>query len=162
MNVGRKLLGRPAILQGTGAKLGRVKDIVYGADQHEIVALKIEQDGLWPRTVLVPWQMVEIDGEAVKVETDDLSESESVGEANFASELVGVPVVTESGQQVGNVADVILTNSWDKIEGIELSEGIIPDFIDGRYTIPQEKVVTWGKDSIIVQDTLVQEQEGKT
>ncbi|MBC7342569.1 MAG: PRC-barrel domain-containing protein [Clostridia bacterium] len=161
MNVGRKLVGRPVILQETGAKVGRIKDVIYDPNERRILGLKVEQDGLWPRVVLVPWYLVRVDNDAVLVESDNISEARLGTEASAISELVGAPVVTETGQQVGNVADVVFTKSWDKVEGVELSEGVIPDFIDGRNIVLQDNIVAWGKDGIVVHGALVPEQEEK-
>jgi len=59
-----------------------------------------------------------------------------------------IPVLTPDGTCPGRISDIILQD--EKIVGVEISDGIIKDILQGRGFLLYRDIAKWGKDMVLV------------
>jgi uncharacterized protein YrrD len=66
--------------------------------------------------------------------------------------MVGQPVVTSKGKQLGILEDVYLEQDSGTIVGYELSDGFFADLMEGRRLIEPPSKFMFGKDAFVVHE----------
>jgi len=61
-------------------------------------------------------------------------------------------VLDYDGRELGIMSDVVVEPESKEVQGIEISSGIIKDFITGRSEISLENVIGTDGDTIIIQN----------
>jgi uncharacterized protein YrrD len=61
----------------------------------------------------------------------------------------GELVLSQDGNNLGTLKDVIFDADEGKLLGYELSTGVVGDLLSGRMIISPEMVLSWGKEAII-------------
>jgi uncharacterized protein YrrD len=61
-------------------------------------------------------------------------------------------VMTTKVEVLGVLTDVLLEETAGNILGYELSDGYFNDLLRGRKVIPTANIITWGKDTVIVDE----------
>ncbi|GIP31437.1 PRC-barrel domain-containing protein [Paenibacillus sp. J2TS4] len=150
------MLGLPVIDVQSGKQLGTVKDLLI--DPEWLVQGIILDTRHWfssPRFIL--WEDIASYGEdAVTVEGEDVIRMEEDTPDSWvllsgSGKIIGLPLLTVNGQQLGRVEDVYFSPKMDKkIIGFELSEGFLSDVKEGRKWLPAPAQATMGQDVIIV------------
>jgi uncharacterized protein YrrD len=160
MRKGKQIIGMPVIGLDSGVKIGIVQDLIYNSAQDKIEGLLLEK-GTWLRDgKIIPYSNVcSIGHDAVIVQR-----SNAVEKASRVSEIkefyrqnegmLNVPVMTESGTDLGVVDDILIDEASGEITGYEISGGIIHDLVEGRMKIPKSQFLFVGQDVIIISDRL--------
>ncbi|MFL1674517.1 PRC-barrel domain-containing protein [Paenibacillus dendritiformis] len=153
-----ELIGLPVFDIGTGKQVSKVKDICITPDWKithlQLVSRVRKQD------MLVRWEDVTACGDdAVMItsgEAVQMKDSASLERAFLSGEaaLKGLPVMTSEGSQLGWVADVYFQpNMGNQITGLEISDGLLADLLEGRRQIEGMSRLTWGTDVIVVEES---------
>lgn len=155
---GRKLTGLPIIALDMGSELGEVKELIYEPREHRILAVLLEEGGWIKGAKIINWQDLRHIGEdAVTVKG-----SEAVQDSNSQKELQelcrnrvslkGFKLLTEKGEEIGIIEDILLNPSTGEIVGYELSRGIVQDLLDGRWEffLPEEIVI--GDNTVVIPE----------
>ncbi|HOB82770.1 MAG TPA: PRC-barrel domain-containing protein [Peptococcaceae bacterium] len=66
--------------------------------------------------------------------------------------LNGSAVMTSTGEVLGVLSDILFEETKGHILGYEVSDGYFKDLIWGRKVIPVANVLTWVKDTVIVDE----------
>lgn len=156
MRKGRELLSLPVVENLTGEQLGEVKELIYDSRECNLIGF-IVADGGWLRgaqVVLLP-QVREITGTAVVVEDRscirDVSEIKELLAAGC--DVKGYTLVTADGREMGIIRDLVISPDNGKIQGYELSDGVIDDLLNGRTTVNVSGRVEIVDEQVIVTDT---------
>lgn len=145
------ILELPVIDAQEGRELGVVIDVVLkvGADYIAGIILKSKDN----QYLVAPTQLYSLGtdyviikekGNLLEVNSDDLL---------TAQDLIGTQVVTNKGNSLGVVKDVLLSEDG-KLNGYELSDGLVQDILTGREVLAADKKITYGNQKIIIEDHL--------
>lgn len=136
----RKLMKMPVINYMTGQVVGHIADLVIGHDRKLMgLMVEIEKAG----TVMIPAGHFIFSERGVLVNEDAGLKNQESGEYWIKySETVGSPVWTANGREEGVVSDLILQPEEQAVEGIEVSDGLFNDLINGRREVPWDKLKT--------------------
>ena len=120
------LIGRPVVTL-RGDQVGEVQDVVLGLSQAVLVGFTLRNPGFFggPRKESVPWDSVHAVGpDAVMIQHEDKVAERQAVPAGDAHAATDIPVITETGDEVGRVVDVVLvTGTPTQIVGFEVEAG---------------------------------------
>jgi len=155
---GRELIGLPVITLDKGEQIANIQDVIFDPRNSKVLALVTEEKGWFKGARIIPFKNIyKIGEDAVTVETSDaeLNANDLAEIEKFSDEeinVIGTTIITESGNNLGVIEDIIIDIESGYIEGYEISGGVIKDLIDGRVVIPLPDSITIGKDAVIVPD----------
>lgn len=66
--------------------------------------------------------------------------------------VLGLRVVSDYGDELGFLDDILIDERDSQIEGYSITDGIVEDILHGRTIIPYSKDMVFGKDAVIVHD----------
>ena len=150
----RDLVGRPVVTVG-GDEVGEVKDIVLGLDQACLVGFTLRNPGFLggPQKRSLPWgevravgpDAVMIDGEEAVARTDDIPAD--------GSPVVDLPVMSEGGDNLGRVVDVVLsTGSPAQVVGFELEAGPGMPGRTNNLLLPVDEMLAVSEQALVVPE----------
>ncbi|MNI00442.1 PRC-barrel domain protein [compost metagenome] len=157
------LIGMPVIAIDTGKQVGQVKDVCMD-EYWNLHGIILEVKHWFTPSRFIAWSDLTACGDDVVTIQDESAIHELQDDAQLFAliggkqRLKGLPVITESGQQLGMVEDVYLeSNMGRQIVGYEISEGFISDLKEGRKWLPMPEKVTIGEDAVIVPIHCIEE-----
>ncbi|HEY8348857.1 MAG TPA: PRC-barrel domain-containing protein [Clostridia bacterium] len=166
-----EVLNLPVICADNGSKAGTVKDVLLDGGDRQVKALVLEQKGLAARRRVVPLDdRVNLGNGAVIVGSSDcvaemdrsLFKDTFGGKTAQAGEeggLIGTKVYSKTGDEVGVIMDVIFDPRTGRIEGFEISDGLLQDVMHGRKLLPLLGKVEFGREFAVVDKEAVDEMK---
>jgi uncharacterized protein YrrD len=143
-------VGRPVVTLA-GDRIGEVKDVVLGLQQGVLVGFTLRNPGFLggPRREALPWSSVHAVGaDAVMVGGEDALAEGGAGEAHVA---IDVPVISEAGDRLGNVVDVILeTGTPTQVVGFEVAAADSQPSKGRRTLLPIEAMRAASEEAVVV------------
>jgi uncharacterized protein YrrD len=150
MRKGRELKNLPVIDVVSGQQLGYV--VNYKMTNHEVLAglylLSFNNRVLY----LARDYITKIGRDAILVQAEAAQIIEGEPDWPDNAGLNSSAVMTTKGEVLGVLTDVLLEENAGNILGYELSDGYFNDLFWGRKVIPTAKIITWGKDTVIVDE----------
>lgn len=169
MRKGSDVINKAIVALNTGRRIARVLDLIFDQHENQILALLVEERGVFRSGRMVPLKAVQaIGADAVVVNSEQaiLSVSDSPRVKNILRQDVvvkGTRILTQDGQYLGVVTDLYFDEQMGRIEGYEASGGIFADAYTGRSFIPAPHTIQIGRDITFVPPEtadLMQEQVG--
>lgn len=144
MHKGREIIGLPVVSLATGKEIGVVEDILWSHPDLKIRYLVVGDHYLpLPGISSIGTDAITVSGLEVLKEDGELSDLRSVNQTG------GELVLTEDGENLGTLKDVIFDADEGELLGYELSTGVVGDLLSGRMIMSPEMVFSWGKEAII-------------
>jgi len=151
----KDIIGLAVIDLATGRKIGKVSDLMFDSNwQLRCILLETKTWLTAPRaieiedTVILGEDAVTVTAAPVNKNCPDLPDAFYLLADN---KLIGLPVLTKNGQELGNIEDVYIDEKLDKrIIGFEISEGFLSDVTEGRKWLPFPSEAVLGEDAVIV------------
>ncbi len=166
-----EVLNLPVICADNGRKAGIVKDILFSTGDRQVKALLLEQRRLSSKRRII-WfdDMVSLGDDAVIVGSSDCvadmdrtSFREAFGEETSPigdeGGLIGTKVYSKAGDEVGVIRDVMFDPVTGRIEGFEISDGLLQDVIHGRKVLPLLGKAEFGREFAVVDKEAVDEMK---
>lgn len=144
----------PVIDEHRGAILGRVMDIIISPGLQVEALLVDAREG--KRLLLMDHLTIGQDAILVS-DTRGLKSLENGEHPTMVKDRIGLLVVGNDGRELGVMSDLVVEPESKEVQGIEISSGIIKDFIDGRSEVPLEKVANIGQGAMVINDEEGQE-----
>ena len=162
LNKYSELLGLPVICSDNGKLIGLIKNVILNLETRTVEALVFEKDGLVnKRKVLLLKDVIRLGRDAVIIENDRCTipwkEAGKNLTLNKENILMGFRVYSKSGKEMGIVKDILFDYKTGLIEGVELSDSLFNDLINGRNILPLFGKVEFGEDIILVDSEAVEE-----
>jgi uncharacterized protein YrrD len=152
-----QVIGLPVMAVDTGKKMEKVSDVVYDPSQQKIQALIIDDGGIFSHGKAIPIQNVRnIGHDAIVIESaDKIEDFEQLDEdvRHIAEEdkfLTKSVVMTESGEKLGEVSDLLFSPETGSVEELIVSQGSIADIKSGQKHLKPSEIITIGEDALIV------------
>lgn len=155
-------VGLPVVCAKNGKKAGMVKEIIINPSEREVTAFLLERKGLelGKKQVLFK-NVLGIGRDALVIDnTDavtDVTGSGQNADSKAKDSIMGLHVFEKSGTEIGVVADVIFDIGTGRIEGVEISDGLLQDLVQGRQVLPLFGKVEFGEDNLMVEKEAVEE-----
>lgn len=156
MKMTQEILGLPIISISTGEEVGKVKNILINGDKGAIDYIVVETGNQIFSAKVIPTDRVLGIGEnALTIENE--GSISDISKISAAVELVekdikvkGTKVLTKKGRLIGEIGDICVDEeNCCRITALEH----ITDVSQGKSRlIPREKVITFGKNLVIVED----------
>ena len=147
------LIGRPVVTL-RGDQVGEVQDVVLGLSQAVLVGFTLRNPGFLggPRKESVPWESVHAVGpDAVMIPHEDKVAERKAVPAGDAHATTDIPVITEAGDEVGRVTDVVLvTGTPTQIVGFEVEAGPAMPSKGQHVLIPFDAMTAASAQAVVV------------
>jgi uncharacterized protein YrrD len=167
MRKGKSVIGKDVLSLADGTRLMTVKDLILGANNDEVVALLVDEGGLFAASEVVPAEEIASFGRDAVVVRDRSSvrSASEVGNVqrilDRKTSLLNTKVYTETGEELGSVGDVYFEESDRRIIGLEVSGGPFRDAASGTRYLPVDEIVRIGPDVLYVKPETGQDLEGQ-
>lgn len=139
----------PVIDEHRGAILGRVMDIIVSPRLQVEGLLVGARDG--KRLLLMDHLTIGQDAILVS-DPRGLKRLKNGEYPTMIKDRMGLLVVDHDGRELGVMSDLVVEPESKEVQGIEISSGILKDFIDGRSEVPLEKVSNIGQGAMVIND----------
>jgi len=156
MKMTREILGLPIVSISTGDEVGKVKNILFNGDKGAVDFVVVETGNqIFSAKVIPTDKVLGIGKNALTIEND--SAISDINKISDAVELVekdikvkGTKVLTKKGTLVGEIGDVCVNE--ENCCRITALEHVNSSSHDKLKLIPRDKVITFGKNLIIVEE----------
>lgn len=162
-----KTISLPVLTTKTGEKLCKIKDFIIDSDSGKFLGIFCVKLGfIFTTKFFIRIENIENFGQnAVMVEDGSVLENPYQNErvSRIIKSKISIKnnkVLTESGDDLGEVKNYEVDVEAAKMAKIIVSGGIFRDFFRGELIIPSVQIVSIGRDAIIVRDAVVKEAEG--
>ncbi len=139
----------PVIDRHQGAILGRVMDIIINPRLQVEALLVNAKEG--KSSLLMDHLTIGQDAILVS-DPRSLKRIENGEPPTMIKDKMGLLVVDKDGRELGVTSDLVVEPESKEVQGIEISAGIIKDFIDGRSEVPLEKVANIGQGAMVINN----------
>lgn len=160
MRKGSELLGLPIICINDGDKVAEVKEVIYSKNRLRILGFIVKEGNFFREPEIIKFKNVDSIGkDALMIKNIKVIESATtIPEINEQitnkSRLIGEEVISDDGESLGFIQDVIIDEEKGRIFGFVLTEGLIQDIVDGRNILPYINGIKFGKDSVILDSKI--------
>jgi len=157
-----EVLGLPVISARDGFKIGTVKDVIFNNEKKCVLAFLMDK-GIYAvkGNVILLNSILSLGNDALIID-DPLNLIEyrhfkKLYNLNERTNLRGLRIFTQTGEDLGIVQDVLFDYKTGKIEGVQVSDGLLQDIIMGRNILPFFGRVEIGTGNILVESEAVEE-----
>ncbi len=154
MNIkSKELIGLPVISLAEGQQLGTIKALLIDSEQKSISAIIVSVSTLVKETRILPYNKVHsVGADAVTVASASALQRGSQQQlaAHLNSRMLsGTKVLSDRGNNLGVVKDVIIDTLSGSIVHLEISTSIVGGIMGKTATLSAEYMETMGKDVIV-------------
>lgn len=156
MNV-KQLIGMKVFAIDAGKNLGAVDRLLFSPEKKQITSFLVAPEGGLldepePHKILDTDKIASIGEDAITVDSETVLGTTVEGELPAGmvafDEVEKERVLTESGNEIGELVSIEFSDTGFALEHLEVSRG----FLGGHTLIPLSQVVSIGEDVIVVQD----------
>lgn len=151
------LIGLDVISVNTGEKIEKVEDVMYDPRRQRVTGLLVDEAGFFKDAKVILLENIKSIGkdailvdskEAIKKASQISSEVATVARSN--TYVTQKKVITETGTELGVVADIFFDDKTGQVEELNVTRGI-KDIQSGQKRVPISEVVKVGEDATIVR-----------
>lgn len=157
-----EVVGLPVICAVDGKKVGVVKDMFFCPKERSVIAFLLDRKGWEVRKKLI------LAKDVLKLGTDALIINDAKAVKEFGNvkhhpefrskgDLLGLKIYTKKGEDLGVVKDVLFDFEKGTLDGVEVSDGLLHDIVEGRNVLPLFGKVEFGEENILVDSEAVEE-----
>jgi uncharacterized protein YrrD len=167
MRKGKHVVGQTVVTFEEGRKLDTVKDLLISDSNDSIVALLVDEGGLLSSSRVVPFEGVKSFGRdavvlhSAEVITSASDHPEVKQILNRDEKLLGKRVLTDTGDQMGSISDMYFEDTNGRIQGFEVSGGVLGDIARGTSHLAVDEIERIGPDVIFVRPETGEGLEGQ-
>jgi uncharacterized protein YrrD len=159
---GNEVIGLKVVTINEGKEVGKIKDIVYDAEDNKVKAFILSEGGLLGNTRIILYSSIKSIGkDAVMIVSPDSIFRAEKAKDNKTTEiakgdqyLVNTKLISESGDDLGKISDILFNPIDGKVEELEVSTGMMDEMIAGKKKVKVSDILTVGKDATIVKDAV--------
>ena len=153
----KSLIGMTVFAIDAGKNLGSVERLLFSPEEMRVTAFVVTphasmMDEPEPQKILSADKVSSIGQDAITVESESLLDITADGELPAGSvafdQIEKEKVLTEGGEEIGEVSSLDFSESDFRLEYLEVGRG----FLSGSSLISVDNVVSVGEDVIVVKD----------
>jgi uncharacterized protein YrrD len=152
-----EITGMPVLSKKEGKNVGTVLQVVVDLTQSKIVALVLKEQN--NDSVVLPVEYVDSFGQdcIMAFSENDMANLSVLAEMGdnieFGEQVVGLPIVTEKGDHVGEIKSFCFDERNGMITHFITSEGLLSDVIHGKGLLAKDGIRSFGRDALVVTET---------
>lgn len=155
---GKELINAPIFSVSQGEEIGRVHDVIFNPEQGHLVGVTIKvKGGLFRggKTLLLRSENIHsIGDDAITVQSEELPQEIDQKVSDYAEEagesVLGKRLMTDEGDFLGKIDDVLVDRHSRRIVAYEVSGGLWSDLMRGQTDVPVEHILSVGPDVVVV------------
>lgn len=165
MRKGRDVTRLPVLTFDTGEKVGEAKELLFDPENNRVLGLLIDEGGWFKERRVVPFgEIKSIGPDGVIIPSADVIVSakgnEELSKAMETNRIIaGARVFTESGKDLGQIADIVFDEATGQIAGYDVSGGFLADRFRGQPFMPAPETIRVGKRMVYVPDATAEKME---
>ncbi|WP_429845054.1 PRC-barrel domain-containing protein [Brevibacillus sp. FIR094] len=152
MKLSKEILGKPIISIFAGKEIGKVKNFVINPEQRSIEFIIVQNDQWDFGIKAIPFKLVEglgdyavtIDSENAVIDLADIPIANELLGKNI--QIKGTRIISRKGHHLGQITEYYFNPETGKILGCLL------DTPDSPSVLPEDVVITFGKDITVISD----------
>ena len=157
-----EVIGLPVLSAAGGKKIGVVEDLFFSPQNREVKALLLERPVYEvSKRVLIFEDITTIGKDAVIVRSADCRISVKKTAAGwiqgYRGKIRGLRAYSKAGEELGDVKDILFDSKTGLLEGVEVSDGLYQDIVQGRKILPLFGRVEFSEENILVDREAVDE-----
>lgn len=158
MKLSNELRGLPIVSIAEGEEVGLVKDFIFDPGKNAVVGMVVEDRAWFKGAKAIRFGRIHNIGDyAVTVENTSAvvsleTEEEFIGLLERAITIVGSKVITKGGRMIGFIREFSIDPHTGQVTGFELAEDLHLKPQSRKLIIPQDQVITVGRDVLVVTD----------
>jgi uncharacterized protein YrrD len=157
-----EVVGLPVICADSGKRIGIIKDVIFCPARKEVIGFLLEHKGLEVnKKLILPENMVHISRDAAVITSSSCITSMKKLEADRTLKdrgvIKGLSIFSKTGEELGVAEDILFDYKTGYIEGIEVSDGLIQDVVQGRRILPLLGKVEFSEENILVDREAIEE-----
>lgn len=148
----RSLLRVPLLKLSSGEQIGEVQEVVLDINRALVYGIKLldEHSGVAFSNLVIGRDAIMVRSLKVILDCKELFPEEVI----LSAELFDKEIYTDTGFNLGILADILYSNVTGEIKSYEVSDSLLSDLIDGRKLMPFPPVQVIGQDKIIVPQAM--------
>lgn len=156
MRKGKNVIGQTVVSLEDGRKIDSVKDLLINERNDAVVGLLVDEGGLLSSSRVVPIEGIHAFGrdavviESAKAVISASADPEIKAIINRNEQLLHKRVLTNTGDKLGQIADMYFEEHNGHITGFEVSGGMLGDIARGTSHLPVNGIERMGPDVIFV------------
>lgn len=155
------VLGLPVISAKDGIKIGTLKDVIF-CNNKDVMGFILEKDSHRVNgNVILLHDVLSLGNDALIIDDPnkliEYRKLKKTPEMLERIKLRGFRIYTQSGDDIGIVEDVFFDYKTGKVEGVQVSDGLVQDLLVGRSILPFLGKIKIGNDNILVDNEAVEE-----
>jgi len=159
-----EVLGLPVICVDSGKRIGSVCDLLFFPKYKKVRAILLEQTGchIGKKAILLE-DLLSMGKDAVIINdiscTKKIRDLEANDNLGKKGKLIGLRIYSKSGEDFGTVKDILFDYKTGTIEGLEISNCLVYDIMQGRNIIPLFGKVEFSEENILVDNEAIDEMQ---
>jgi uncharacterized protein YrrD len=153
---GSEVIGRPVVAFEGGERLETVRDVIFDHRVNRVAGFLVDAGGWFRAARVVPWAQVRTIGQDAVVVASRDSVRPADREPLIArilereNVLKGTRLMTTDGRVLGTLRDLWFDERDGRVDGYEVSGGLLADARDGRAYVPARHTLEVGDDVAFV------------
>lgn len=148
-----ELIDKP-VIDKFGDKISNIDSIFYSKKKTRVLGFFITKDKFFSSKRFISISDIEAIGEDALVLRTNRSLDEKKYKDNDVLDIIDKEVISKNGESIGFVKDIVIDISKGKVLGFILSQGLFEDLNYGRNILPLNEKMIYGKDNIIIDQSL--------
>lgn len=159
-----EVVGLPVICIEDGKKIGTIEDVLLCPQKRQVKAFLLERRKYeLNKRVIMLTDVLSLGKDAAIVKDCScpipLNKAASENDLKERGEIRGLRIFSKSGKELGIAKDILFDYRTGTIEGVEVSDGLLQDIIQGRRILPLFGKVEISAENILVGEEAEQEME---
>jgi uncharacterized protein YrrD len=155
------VLGLPVISASDGLKIGTLKDVVF-SKENSVIAFVMEKGGSPVKgNVALLRDVLSLGNDALIIDNPDCllnyRKFRKSYEMRKKVDLRGMKIYTRKGEDIGVVQDILFDYRTGKVEGVQVSDGLVQDILKGRSILPFIGKVEISNCNILIENDAIEE-----
>lgn len=152
-----ELIGLPVVCKKSGSKIATIKEIIYSRKKYRVLGFLVSQGNIFREPKIIQFNNIDSIGkDAVIVKNENVIEKSSLlpelNQLANGKKLLEEEVLTEDGESLGHIKDILFDSKKGKIIGFILTDGLIQDLKEGRNVLPYNTEIVFGESSVIISN----------
>lgn len=154
-----ELIGKPIVSADRGEKVGTVSDVLLQPDEGRLAALVVHTGILRSERVL-PYEEVKVLGRDAVVARSREAVIDPAGweqrhvHARRSSRLSHQRVITQTGREVGTIADVYVDEASGRVDAYDVATPVFAGLVHRHARLPHSTDLAVGEDAVVVPDSV--------
>lgn len=149
------IIGKPVVSFETEKQIGYIKDLILSWHEGFVKYFFLETGTILNKSdIIVPLKnFKKLAGDWVPLESFEALESID-NHCEKWTNYKGLKIVSNWGREMGFLSEIIFSFPDGKIECIEISDGFLKDFVNGRTKVSLKAFENFTKNMIIIKEDL--------